>query len=252
MKLIPLRISDSRFALGAYVLLLWSFFGTVYVSAQVNAPSHQEVTEIQARAIAGDVRAEHDLAELYKWGQGVEQNYAQAVKWYLKAAEQGDADSELNLGYAYETGSGTKKNEKEASKWLERAAEQGITEAEYAIGAAYLRGKGVRKDEVAAAHWFEKAAEQGDGDSMRELGSMRWLGQGLSRDLVIAYMWLTLSEKFNSVETHLRANPFVVDVPSMRHDLMREMTDSEVSEGKELADEWIAKHPKLTPANPKE
>jgi hypothetical protein len=249
MNSMNLAILNGRFELISFILFLCPVFGAFCVNAQVPTPTPQELNEIRVRANAGEARSEHDLAELYKWGQGVQQDYAEALKWYLKAAEQGDADSELNLGYLYQTGSGIKKNEKEAAKWLEKAAEQGIREAEFSIGSAYLYGKGLRKDQIAAAHWFEKAAEQGDGDAMMALGSMRWLGQGLSRDLVIAYMWLTLSEKFGSVETRLRANPFVVDVPSTRHDLMRVMSESEVSEGKELADEWISKHPQLTPAN---
>lgn len=250
MTRMPPRMSAVRLAICAYILPLCCSFGTIPASAQANTPSHQEIAEIQVRANAGETQAEHDLAELYKFGQGVQQDYAEAAKWYLKAAENGDADSELNLGYIYQTGSGVKKNEKEAAKWLEKAAEQGVMEAESAIGSAYLNGTGVRKNKVTAARWFEKAAEQGDGDSMRQLGVMRWLGQGVSRDLVIAYMWLTLSESFNSIDMRLRANPFVVDVPSMRHELMRVMNESEVSEGKELAAEWIAKHPQLTPANP--
>jgi hypothetical protein len=32
---------------------------------------------------------------------------------------------------------------------------------------------------------------------------------------------------------------------------MRAMTDAEVSEGKELADEWLAKRPQLIPTNVK-
>ena len=238
---------QGRFTLSWLMLVLCSVFGTVSAKAQVLTPTPQELTEIQARANAGNARAEHDLAELYKWGQGVKQNYAEAVKWYTKAAEQGDADSELNLGYAYQTGSGIKKSEKEAAKWFEKAAEQGIMVAEDSIGAAYLYGKGVRKDEVAAAHYFGKAAEQGDGDAMMALGSMYWFGQGVSSDLVTAYMWMLLGEKFGSVETALRENPPFVDVPSMRHDLMRVMTEPEVSEGKELADAWLAKHPQLIP-----
>jgi TPR repeat protein len=31
-------------------------------------------------------------------GQGVPQDYAVAVSWYRKAAEQGDADAQVNLG----------------------------------------------------------------------------------------------------------------------------------------------------------
>jgi TPR repeat protein len=104
------------------------------VWAQVHVPTPQELTETRARADAGDPRAEYDLAELYKLGLGVKQDYAEAVKWYIKAAEQGDADSELNLGYAYLTGSGIKQNEKQAAKWLEKAAEQGLVNAQSSIG----------------------------------------------------------------------------------------------------------------------
>ena len=35
------------------------------------------------------------------FGEGVEQDYAEAVKWYRLAAEQGNADAQYNLGYAY-------------------------------------------------------------------------------------------------------------------------------------------------------
>jgi TPR repeat protein len=31
-------------------------------------------------------------------------NYAEAVKWYRKAAEQGDADAQNNLGWMYARG----------------------------------------------------------------------------------------------------------------------------------------------------
>lgn len=242
--------SDSCLALGSLMLLLCFLSGAVSAWAQVRVPTPLELTEIQGRANAGDARAEHDLAELYKWGQGVKQDYAEAVKWYIRAAEQGDADSELNLGYAYRTGSGTKRSEKEAAKWLERAAEQGLSEAQSSIGYAYLYGKGVKKNAVAAARWYKQAADQGDGDAMMTLGSMYWFGQGVSKDLVTAYMWLQLSEKFGSAETNLRKDPLVVDVPSMRHEVMRVMNDSEVSEAKELAEEWIARHPQLISANP--
>ena len=34
----------------------------------------------------------------YKEGTGVEQNDAQAAKWWRKAAEGGDADAQCNLG----------------------------------------------------------------------------------------------------------------------------------------------------------
>jgi uncharacterized protein len=35
---------------------------------------------------------------MYETGQGVAQDYAEAVKWHRKAAEQGDPRAQHNLG----------------------------------------------------------------------------------------------------------------------------------------------------------
>ena len=42
------------------------------------------------------------LGFMYDKGQGVPQDYAAAVSWYRKAAEQGDADAQFNLGFMYD------------------------------------------------------------------------------------------------------------------------------------------------------
>ncbi len=43
---------------------------------------------------------------MYDKGLGVTQDYAQAAKWYRKAAEQGHAYAQFNLGYMYRFGQG--------------------------------------------------------------------------------------------------------------------------------------------------
>lgn len=45
-----------------------------------------------------------DLGDKHYYGIGVEQNYAEAVKWYRKAAEQGNAKAQYNLGSCYYNG----------------------------------------------------------------------------------------------------------------------------------------------------
>ena len=51
-----------------------------------------------------------DLGAAYYGGQGVAQDYAEAVKWYRKAAEQNDAGAQYNLGVCYANGDGVAKD----------------------------------------------------------------------------------------------------------------------------------------------
>ncbi|MCM3373047.1 hypothetical protein M3640_20525, partial [Bacillus velezensis] len=48
------------------------------------------------KAKRGDLDGEFDVALMYEHGDGVEQNPAEAAKWYRRAADQGDAASQNN------------------------------------------------------------------------------------------------------------------------------------------------------------
>ena len=50
--------------------------------------------------------AQHNLGLMYVNGQGVSQDYAEAVMWYRKAAEHGVALAQNNLGIMYRKGQG--------------------------------------------------------------------------------------------------------------------------------------------------
>ena len=50
-----------------------------------------KIYELTLKAEQGDAVAQFNLGVKYDNGQGVPQDYAEAVKWYRKAAEQGDA-----------------------------------------------------------------------------------------------------------------------------------------------------------------
>ena len=62
---------------------------------------------------------------MYDTGEGVPQNYTEAVRWY-RSAEQGDATAQFNLGLMYDTGEGIPQNDTEAVRWYRLAAEQGL------------------------------------------------------------------------------------------------------------------------------
>ena len=133
--------------------------------------------------------AQYNLGVCYENGTGVEKNEVEAVKWYRKAAEQGYAKAQYNLGVCYDDGTGVEKNEVEAVKWYRKAAEQGYASAQYCLGACYLIENGVKKNEVEAVKWFRKAAEQGDADAQYGLGVCYYNGYGIYRDKKTAREW---------------------------------------------------------------
>ena len=109
----------------------------------------------------GDAVAQCNLGVMYTTGQGVSQNYTEAVKWCRKAADQGDAQAQCILGVCYDNGLGVPQSYTEAVKWFHKAAEQGYAAAQYNLGVCYESGQGVPQDYTEAVKWYRKAAEQG-------------------------------------------------------------------------------------------
>lgn len=58
-------------------------------------------------------------------GQGVQQDYAEAAKWYRLAAQRGSADSQNNLGVLYTNGQGVPQDQVAAHMWFNLAAAHG-------------------------------------------------------------------------------------------------------------------------------
>ena len=73
---------------------------------------------------------------MYRQGQGVPQDYKEAVKWYRLSAEQGVADAQYQLGFdVFQNGQGVPQDYKEAIKWYRLSAEQGrCSNAQYILG----------------------------------------------------------------------------------------------------------------------
>jgi TPR repeat protein len=62
---------------------------------------------------------------MYREGKGVQQSYAEALKWYRKAAEQGDVGAQNDLGLMYDEGQGVPQDYVIAHMWYTLAAAQG-------------------------------------------------------------------------------------------------------------------------------
>jgi hypothetical protein len=117
--------------------------------------------EIRAKAIEGDPVYQYNLGVLYDTGDGVSQDYGEAVKWYRKAIEQGYSNAQNNLGVLYENGQGVPQDYVQAVELYRKAAENDNATAQNNLGLMYRHGKGVTQDYGEAARWFKKAAEQG-------------------------------------------------------------------------------------------
>ena len=66
---------------------------------------------------------------MYRNGQGVPQDYEEAVKWYRLAADQGYASAHNNLGTMYEYGEGVLQDNVMAHMWYNIASANGHSKA---------------------------------------------------------------------------------------------------------------------------
>ena len=197
-------------------------------------PAEGSFAETKAKAEAGYADAQSNLGFMYHQGQGVEQDFKEALKWCRKSAEQGNACGQNELGTMYARGEGVPRDDKEAVKWYRKAAEQGYAHAQTNLG--YVYESGILKDDKEAVKWFRKAAEQGDEMAQNGLAFMYENGRGVEKDVVRAYAWheiATSGEMFTKL--------FKED----KSKLAKKMTPEQIAEAGELVKEMIKKNPKL-------
>ena len=164
--------------------------GNMYYSGHGVSKDYAEAVKWYRKAAEqGYALAQNSLGNMYKNGQGVTQDYSEAVKWYRQAAEQGNPASQTTLGNLYHNGLGVTKDYVEAVKWYSKAAEQGYSSAQFLLGFMYDKGYGVTKDYTEAVKWYRKAAEQEHSYAQFLLGYMYENGYGVSKDQSEALKW---------------------------------------------------------------
>ncbi len=144
--------------------------------ADQGTPSYS--AELKRKAESGDASAQLDLALCYFSGYGIENNFVEAHKWFVKSAEQGNGRALNAVGADYQFGfGGVEKDLVEAVKWYKKSAEHGNSRGQYNLGVCYENGTGVEKDLVEAVKWYKKSAEQGDSDAQCCLGLCYYKGK---------------------------------------------------------------------------
>ena len=176
----------------------------------------EELTDLLARAEAGDPAAQVAVGDCYYEGRGVELNYTIAAQWYQKAAEQGYMEGQYKLGMCYYNGHGVPKNMERASYWLLEVTEKGekygnsmdmgidgddsddvmavsltanptTPNAQKQLGDRYFYGYGVARDYDEAEAWYRKAAAQGDMEAEYMLGEICRAQGGRAAEMVAHY-----------------------------------------------------------------
>ena len=210
------------------------------------------------QAEQGHSLAQYNLGVMYQNGQGVPQDYKEAVKWYRLAAEpdqvnQGVTAAQYYLGWIYQNGQGVPQDYKEAVKWYRLAAEQGrfnlcgsITmylksencvenknisaKAQFELGAMYQNGLGVSQDYKEAVKWYRLSAEQGDPETQYILGTMYKDGRGVPQDYALAHMWFNLSGSNGNKQAV--TNRGIVE---------KRMSPSQIEKAQDMARNWKPK-----------
>ncbi len=117
--------------------------------------------EFEALAEAGNVAAQYNLAQMYRHGQGVAQDYPAAISWYEKAAAAGLSSAQNNLAQMHMEGKGVAVDYAMAVSWWRRAALQDHVGAQFNMGVAYHNGLGVEAEPLEALFWYSLAMVNG-------------------------------------------------------------------------------------------
>ena len=149
----------------------------------------------------GLVYSQRLLGYFYFRGQGVPQDYAISLNWFMKVMEPRNYEvspddkrgPEAMIATYYEHGLGVAKNVETARHWYRLSAADGETYANYALGRFYERGDGVPADLVEAMRWYQEAANREYEPAQYRIGLAYDRGEGVARDAIKAVMWLTLA-----------------------------------------------------------
>ena len=146
------------------------FFGTLLCAAQKPADCWDSQEHILQCLQAGDADVAFTMGNRYDRGEGVDQDFKEAMKWYRLSADHGNPKAQVNIGFLYKEGKGVPQDHAEAFRWYRLAADQGLPRGQAAVGVAYATGEGILQDYSAAVDWCRKAAKQGDESGQGCLG----------------------------------------------------------------------------------
>lgn len=134
-------------------------------AAEDEASAATAISLLQDAAALGFPPAQLQLGELFKSGQGIDQDLGQARVWFRRAANGGNVLAMHRIGVMTARGDGGPADSQEAIAWFERAANYGLVDSQYNLGAIYHPtgdATSAIQDAGKAYYWYALAARNGD------------------------------------------------------------------------------------------
>lgn len=113
--------------------------------------------------------AQVEMAMLYMDAELVPRDLEQAYYWLSKAAQQHYARGQLLLGRLYQSDQFSKKDGQQAIYWLTQAAQQDDRVAAEFLGDTYRDAILVPKDLKKALYWYKKSAKLGNNSALLQV-----------------------------------------------------------------------------------
>lgn len=183
-----------------------------------------KIDQLIKKAEGGDSEAMYALAQCYRDGEGVAQDFGQFLDWLMRLRNrlgfstkiksllsfEGKSKNALTsfvawlqnsaadgqpmhmnfLAILYREGIGVEKDLKQWIEWLHEAIAAGDADAMYLLALDYRDGTGVEKDFDQYTVWLHKASDAGNADAMRNLAWAYREGTGVEKDLKQYIAWL--------------------------------------------------------------
>ncbi len=139
----------------------------------------------------GDIEAKFVTGKALVFGRGVEKNIAKGHELIEEAAEEGWVEAMLYMGEWQLSPENTSGFRADALYWFMKAADKGSAAGKIQVGLCYVNGTGTEKNMLKGRYWLESAAELGSAEAMYYAGEA-WKDSSKTGN-AIAYIWLFLS-----------------------------------------------------------
>ena len=184
--------------------------------------SGPSLDEIRHQAESGDAAAQVQLGDAYDIGAGVKRDVTEAIKGIAKPQnKETRKDNTASVG-STDSGDGVSQDYAEALKWYRKAAEQGHSIAQYNVGVLYYRAVGTHQDLAEAARWWHKAAVQGNAEAQLSLGALYYAGGGVLKDETEALAWFMLSAAAGNNQAATQRDALARDLDTEQKQLAQE------------------------------